>query len=951
MSNPLLEVQAFGQSIWYDNIRRSLITGGELRRLIEEDGVLGVTSNPAIFQKAIGLTDEYDDSIREMLMLEPYEIYEALAVQDIRDALDLLRPVYDRTGGRDGFVSLEVSPLIAHDTATTISEAKRLFALLNRPNAMIKIPATSAGIPAIEEAIFAGVNINVTLIFGIDNYEQVAEAYIRGLERRVAAGLQVDHVDSVASFFLSRIDTLVDKTLDNNIRAAQGRDLARVALNNKLKGKAAIANARLAYQAYKEIFNGHRFARLKEAGANVQRVLWASTGTKNANYPDTMYVDSLIGRDTVNTLPPDTLAKFKDHGKAGNTLEENVAEAEQSLALLREVGIDMKSITNRLQADGVEQFIDAFEGLLNQVNARRNVLATGVMSEQEVTIGGFTRDVEAALSEIERAHTNARLWNRDGTLWKDHPVVAARIANALGWLDPFAEIDMARLHKLRESARALKHVVFIGMGGSTQPADTFQRALGSAPGFPSMHVLNTTDPDEIMRSLEGADIKDTLFVVASKSGTTFETQAIMRYFFRETGNNGGQFIAITVPGSPLDNFARLHRFRDVFPDSAHSLGSYSALGYVGWVPAALLGADLDALEASVRRMIMACSDTIAAKDHPGLTLGAIMATLGGRGKDKMTLVTSPGLNAFAVQIEHIVAESTGKEGRSLLPIVAGKLGRSADYSSDRLFIFIRLEGDDNQELDDSLAVLAGAGHPIVTLHLKDRNALAGEFFRWEFAMAIAARQMQVNPFDFPNVNETRLATDLLLEHYIEQGALPEGNPVAGKGDVTLYATESMASQLRAMCRDHRFDATSVTGLLAAQLNGTAAGDFIALMAFLPRSPEVDARLQDIRLRMRHATRRAVPMGYGPDYLHSTGQLYKGSGANGVFIMLTADKKTTLEIPEAGYDFATAQMAQALGDLQVLQRKDYRVLRLHGTTIDVLLDMVSVAVDEVMARRA
>jgi transaldolase / glucose-6-phosphate isomerase len=950
MSNPLTAVQAHGQSIWYDNIRRALITSGELKRLIEEDGVLGITSNPAIFQKAIGLTSDYDDAIRAALDLTPYEIYEALAVQDIRDALDLLRPVYERTGGRDGFVSLEVSPLIAHDTATTIGEAKRLFALLNRPNAMIKIPATAAGIPAIEEAIYAGLNINVTLIFGIDNYEQVAEAYIRGLERRVADGLPVGQIDSVASFFLSRIDTLVDKMLDNNIRAAQGRDLARVALNNKLKGKAAIANARLAYQAYKEIFGGARFAKLREAGANVQRVLWASTGTKNPAYPDTMYVDSLIGRDTVNTLPPDTLEKFRDHGTVAATLEENIAEAEQALAGLRDVGIDLKAITTRLQADGVEQFIDAFEGLLRQVDARRNVLATGVMEQQEVVIGAFARDVEAALDELERAHANARLWNRDGTLWKDHPVVAARIADALGWLDPFAGIDMGRLEALQDYAKSVKQVVFIGMGGSSQPAAIMGSALGSAPGFPALRVLNTTDPDEVSGAVEKADLASTLFVVASKSGTTFETQAAMRYFFHETGGSGAQFIAITVPGSPLDNFARMHNFRDIFPDSPHSLGSYSALGYAGWVPAALVGADLKRMQDSVRRMVTACSDSIAPKDHPGMTLGAVMAALGVRGKDKLTIVASPAISAFATWVEHILAESTGKEGRSLLPVVAGPIGRAADYSSDRLFVYLRLEGDSNEALDESLKTLAGAGHPMVTLRLADRHALAGEFFRWEYATAIAARQLQVNPFDFPNVNESRRAADSLLEHYLEQGALPEGNPVAEKSGVALYADEPMTAQLRAMCRDHRFDAGSVTGLIAAQLNATAAGDFIALMAFLPRTPHIDGRLQEIRLRLRHATRRAVPLGYGPDYLHSTGQLYKGSGANGVFIMLTADRKTTLEIPEAGYDFGTAQMAQALGDLQVLQRKGYRVIRLHGASEAALLKTLSSAVDEVLARR-
>ncbi len=353
--NPPVDVQQFGQSIWYDNIRRSMLENGDLKRLLDDDGVLGITSNPTIFQKAIGGSDDYDAALEHVLDLEPYAIFESLAIEDIRNALDILRPIYDRTGGRDGYVSLEVSPLIANDTATTTDEAKRLFKLLDRPNAMIKIPATEAGLPAIEEAIASGVNVNVTLIFGVDNYVDVANAYIRGLERRKAEGKDVGKVASVASFFLSRIDVAVDRMLDNNIRAAQTRgDIARVSLNNKLKGKTAIANAKVAYERFKNMFYGDRFADLREAGAMPQRVLWASTSTKNAAYPDTMYIDGLIGKDTVNTVPPETLRLFKDHGTVAATLEQDVDDAHQTLDMLAEVGINLDDVTRQLQVDGVD---------------------------------------------------------------------------------------------------------------------------------------------------------------------------------------------------------------------------------------------------------------------------------------------------------------------------------------------------------------------------------------------------------------------------------------------------------------------------------------------------------------------------------------------------------------------------------------------------------------------
>src|SRR5258708_18360486 len=318
--NPTVEVQKYGQSLWYDNLSREMIKSGELQMLINDFGIMGMTSNPTIFEKAIGEGSAYDEWVSESLDLEVNDVFDKLAINDVRDAADLLRPVFDRTNGADGFVSLEVSPLLADDTQTTLDEAKRLFKAVGRPNIMIKIPGTQAGLPAIEEALFEGVNINITLLFSVKNYIQVAECYIRALERRLDAGLDVKPLASVAGFFLSRIDSAVDKQLENNIQSAQGRDIARVSANNQLLGKTAVANAKVAYRNFKELFYGERFARLREAGARVQRPLWASTGTKNLSYPDTKYIDELIGKDTVNTVPKATLMAFKDHGKVGPTL-------------------------------------------------------------------------------------------------------------------------------------------------------------------------------------------------------------------------------------------------------------------------------------------------------------------------------------------------------------------------------------------------------------------------------------------------------------------------------------------------------------------------------------------------------------------------------------------------------------------------------------------------------
>src|SRR5919202_4346899 len=345
MSNRLTEIMQLGQSIWYDNIRRAMITTGDLKKKIEEDDLRGVTSNPTIFEKAITGSSDYDEQLRELVQAgrSVGEIYEDLVTADIGSAADILRPVYDRTDGIDGYISLEVNPALAYKTQETIDEATRLFERLGRKNVMIKIPAAQEGLPAIEECIYRGININVTMIFSIENYEQVAEAFIKGLERRAAEGKPVDHIASVASFFVSRVDTAVDTDLEYKARHASTPDEAERL--KSLLGRAAIANAKLAYRKFKEIFHGPRFAELKAAGAQVQRCLWASTGTKNPKYSDVLYVDNLIGPETVNTVPPQTYTAFRDHGAVALTLEANLDEARVCCSKLAELGIDLKEVT------------------------------------------------------------------------------------------------------------------------------------------------------------------------------------------------------------------------------------------------------------------------------------------------------------------------------------------------------------------------------------------------------------------------------------------------------------------------------------------------------------------------------------------------------------------------------------------------------------------------------
>ncbi len=873
--NPLVELRKFGQSFWYDNIHRRLFTTGELKRMIEQDGLRGMTSNPTIFEKAIAGSADYDQALRELVSrgLEVPEIYEELAVADIQAAADLFRPLYDREKGSDGYVCLEVSPKLAHDTEATIAEAQRLWKKVARPNVMIKVPATPAGIPAIERLIGAGLNINVTLMFARETYEQVAEAYIRGLEKLARDGRDVTRTASVASLFVSRVDTAVDKLLE------------KLGAPEELFGKAAIANSRLLYQRYKEIFRGPRFAALRSKGARPQRLLWASTSTKNPKYSDVMYAEALIGPETVDTMPDATIAAFRDHGRVRPTLEEGVEEAHRTFERLAQAGVDIPAVMQQLQDDGVRLFAESFDKLMKALAEKREAL---------LATAGPARGNPAP------ADTGRRLWDRDPTLWKDDAATGEKIRNRLGWLISPAQMlgEVAALRQFADEARkaGLKHAVLLGMGGSSLCPEVCRNTYGVAPGYLDLRVLDTTDPAAIAACERSVDLRRTLFINASKSGTTIESASLARYFW-EKAPRGEQFVAITDPGTALDQEGQNRGFRRVFRNPADIGGRYSALSYFGLVPAALIGADLDALLDRAERMVKACGPAVPVAKNPGVTLGAALGELAAKGRDKVTFVLSPRIADFGNWVEQLLAESTGKEGKGLMPVVGEPFGGPEVYGNDRVFVAMLLEDDTEIGIDAKLAALERAGHPVFRLPLKNALDLGGEFFRWEVATAICGMEMKINPFDEPNVTESKDNTSRLLKQYEEQGRLPD-EPSATPQDVPRL------------------------------LGQAQPGDYLALLAFLDPRPEYASRLQSIRANLRDATRLATTLGLGPRYLHSTGQLHKGGPNKGVFLLLTADNAQDLPIPGRPFTFGTLKQAQALGDLESLKRRGRRVLRLH-----------------------
>jgi len=754
MANPLRELNEYGQSVWLDFVSRDLLKSGGLRRMIAEDGLRGVTSNPSIFEKAIGHGDDYDEMIRAAEAegdLDPAALFESLAVREIQEGADQLNGVYEQTQGRDGFISLEVSPYLALDTNGTIEEARRLWQRVDRPNLMVKVPGTSAGIPSIRTLIGEGININVTLLFSQKVYGEVANAYIAGLEDFVAKGGDPHKVASVASFFVSRIDVMVDEALDKKIAAAA--DPAEKQRLAALKGKVAIANAKLAYQFSKRLYASERWQRLAQNGAQSQRLLWASTGTKNPIYSDVLYVDELIGTDTVNTIPPATMDAYRDHGRPRASLEENVAAAEAVMGALAGTGISIDAITARLVDDGVRLFADAADQLYAAVEKkRRTVLAVKLNSMSYRLPVALDQEVKAALEDWRKEGKVRRLWAQDASLWTETDE-----AKWLGWLGIVDEqiSGVAALQKIAADVwqAGFRDVLLLGMGGSSLGPEVFAETFGSKPGYPNLHVLDSTDPAQIRAFEQKIDLARTLFLVSSKSGTTLEPNIFKQYFFeRVTAAVGAveapkRFVAITDPGSALEKIADEEGFRHICHGLPSIGGRYSVLSNFGMVPAAAIGIDTKAFLDSAAEMVRSCAASAPPLENPGVILGAILGVCHSHRRDKVTITASKGVADFGAWLEQLLAESTGKLGKGIVPVDAEPVGPPSVYGDDRLFAYIRLAADQDVEQENAIAALEAAGHPVVRIVVSDPMQLGQEFFRWEMATAVAGSIIGIDPFD------------------------------------------------------------------------------------------------------------------------------------------------------------------------------------------------------------
>ncbi|MGP0094950.1 MAG: bifunctional transaldolase/phosoglucose isomerase [Xanthobacteraceae bacterium] len=930
-ANPLIALQEQGQAVWLDFVARGFLRSGGLAKLIAEDGLRGVTSNPAIFEKAIAESNEYDDSLKGSGANGAHsvmELFEGLAIEDIQAAADVLAPVHAATNGTDGFVSLEVSPYLAMDTGATIAEARRLWKQVDRRNLMVKVPGTSAGLPAIRDLTAEGININVTLLFAQDVYEQVAQAYLDGLEALAGRGGNISRIASVASFFVSRIDTAVDKLLDEKIR--QANEPEQKSALEKLKGRVAIANAKLAYQRYQRLFSGARWDVLERRGGKAQRLLWASTGTKNKAYSDVLYVEELIGPNTVNTMPPATMDAFRDHGKVRATLEDGVEEARHLLTALDRAGISLAQVTDQLVVEGVQLFADAADKLLGAVAAKRTTWLGARLNQQSLALGRALGEVAKAECERWRAEGKGRrLWQHDASLWTDKTE-----AQWLGWLDivdqELRQADAYAAFAADVRQRGFTHAVVLGMGGSSLGPEVLAETFGRKQGFPELLILDSTDPAQVRATERRINLAKSLFMVASKSGSTLEPNAFTDYFFARLkdviGDDkaGAHFVAVTDPGSSMEKRAKADKFWRIFYGVPSIGGRYSVLSAFGLVPAAASGIDVQRFLQAAQVMVRSCGADVPPAANPGLQLGIAFGCAAAREKrDKVTLVASPKLADFGAWAEQLIAESTGKDGRGLIPIDAEPLGNPPLYGNDRIFVQLRLEADDNARADAALAALEQAGQPVVRIALASPDLLGQEFFRWEIATAVAGAIIGINPFDQPDVEASKIKTRELTSAYEKSGALPAEEPLFKDERFALYTDAANAKALRAAGAG-----ANLESWLRAHLRRLKAGDYAAILAYIERNPQHAEVLQRARIAVRDACKVATCLEFGPRFLHSTGQAYKGGPNSGVFLQITTDDAQDLPVPGQRFSFGIIKAAQARGDFDVLAERGRRALRVH-----------------------
>jgi transaldolase/glucose-6-phosphate isomerase len=685
----------------------------------------------------------------------------------------------------------------------------------------------------------------------------------------------------------------------------------------------------MAYQHYLELIGSDRWKRLAAEGAQPQRLLWASTGTKDKAYSDVLYVEELIGAATVNTMPPATMDAFRDHGKPRAALLEDVAGARRVLETAARLGLDLPGVTSTLVDEGVKSFATAADDLLSVVAAKRNAMLGDTLATVNAQLPQETGKAIAFCLENWRVDGKIRqLWAKDAALWtgKDE-------GKWLAWLDIVADRTkhIALLQEFQDEVRkgGFSHILLLGMGGSSLGPEVLAETFGQRDGFPKLVVLDSTDPQQIAAFEKKVHLPTSLVIVSSKSGGTLEPNILKAYFFDRMKAAVGpekaaaHFIAITDPKSHMQAVAESDGFRRIFYGDAAIGGRYSVLSNFGMVPAAAMGLDLAQFLAATYRMVRACAAGTPPAHNPGVQLGTVLGVCATAGRDKVTIIASPKLADFGAWLEQLLAESTGKEGRGIVPVDAEPLAAADHYGADRLFAYIRLKDAPDSAQDSAIAALEAAGQPVVRVELASTQQLGQAFFLWEIATAVAGSIIGINAFDQPDVEASKIATKKLTTAYGQIGSLPSESPFLTDGPFKLFSDTKNAAALGKA-------GSTLEAALKAHFARLGAGDYAALLAYVERTPAHIALLQKTRTKIRDAKKVATVAEFGPRFLHSTGQVYKGGPNSGVFLQITADDPADLKVPGESYTFSTVKAAQARGDFDVLAERGRRALRVHIT---------------------
>jgi transaldolase/glucose-6-phosphate isomerase len=712
----------------------------------------------------------------------------------------------------------------------------------------------------------------------------------------------------------------------------------------------AIANSKITYQRYKEIFSSADWSDLGKKNAQTQRVLWASTSTKDPNYSDVYYVEELIGPDTVDTIPPATFDAFRDHGKAKASLEADLDAAHDTMDTLAAVGISMKKVTDDLVTQAVKLFAEPFDKLLNTVDAKCKFVSAAQVDPQTASLpAAIAAQVQEATDDWKMAGKVRRLWGRDASLW-----TGSDEGSWLGWLG-ITEDQLAHKQHLVDlgaeiKAAGFKHALLLGMGGSSLGPEVLKMTFGKIDGFPELFVLDSTDPAQVKEFENKVDLANTIFIVSSKSGSTLEPNIFKQYFMERVKQVVGadkaasRFIAVTDPGSKFEQVAQGDGFRHIFHGLPSIGGRYSVLSDFGMVPAAVMGLDAPKFLDGADVMAIACSSCLPVEKNAGVQLGLILGVAARNGRDKVTLITSPPIWDFGAWLEQLMAESTGKEGKGLIPVDREPLGPPEAYGKDRVFAYIRTEKGFDAAQDKAVEALAKAGHPVVTIALGDIYNLGQEMFRWEIATAVAGSVIGINAFNQPDVEASKIATRKLTSEYEKNGSLPAESPFFSDGGIQLFSDDKNVAALTSAAASDK----SLVGYLRAHLNRLGAGDYFALLGYVQMNEPHDKTLQSIRTAVRDKKRAATCLGFGPRFLHSTGQAYKGGPNSGVFLQVTCDDKADLAVPGQKFTFGVVKAAQARGDFTVLAERDRRALRVHLHDVDSGLATLQAAIQKALA---